>query len=70
MVMLYNNIRMRGGHNRLEGTKKGISPLLVLRFPVRFHKMLARAAKARKMKPSSLARELLERALEAEEGRR
>ena len=62
---------MRGGHTRLKGTKPGTtSPLLVLRFPAKFHRMLKRAAKVRKMKPSALAREILEKALEAEEKRR
>jgi|GEM_PF-6653941 len=56
---------------RLKGTRAGSeSPLLVLRFPERFHRMLKRAAKARKLKPSALAREMLEKALEAEEKRR
>ena len=62
---------MRGGNTRLEGTKPGTtSPLLVLRFPAKFQRMLKRAAKARKIRPSALAREILEKALEAEEKRR
>ena len=68
---MYNSAHMaRGGQNRLDGTKEGISPLLVLRFPMKFHRMLQRVAKARGVKPSALAREILEKALVAEERRR
>ena len=69
--MLYNIMQMAGGQNRLVGTKKGTnSPLLVLRFSPRYSALLKRVAKARKAKPSTLARDLLEKALEREERRR
>lgn len=56
---------------RLKGTRAGsVSPLLVLRFPEKFHRMLKRMAKERKIKPSALARKILEKALEAVERRR
>jgi len=57
-----------GGQNRLEGSRAE-SPLLVMRIPEKFRRLLKRAAKARGITPSALAREILEKALERE-GRR
>lgn len=67
--MLYNST-MTWRFNRLPATRTGESPLLVLRFSPKYHRMLKRAAKARKIRPSVLAREILEKALDAWEGRR
>jgi hypothetical protein len=52
-----------GGQNRLEGSRAE-SPLLVLRIPEKLLGELKRQAKARGIKPSALAREMIERALE------
>lgn len=60
--------RRRGGQNRLVGSRAE-SPLLVLRVPESFLRLLKDAAKARKVTLSALAREILEKALE-NEGRR
>lgn len=68
--MMYNITSMVWRFNRLEETKEGKSPLLVLRFPPKYHRLLKRAAKAKNQKPSALAREILETALDAEEKRR
>lgn len=65
------NIKMGktwGGHNRL-GKVGEVSPLFALRLPSPLFRVLHREARARKLSPAKLAREILEKALERE-GRR
>jgi hypothetical protein len=73
LLLLYNiNVptkETRGGWNRLSKVG-GISPLLVLRFPLALMKALRKAAREHKPKltPSAYARKILEHHLS--EGRR